>query len=120
MTKQEFISSQEAMTRCSNKRAIIWVVAFFGALIGGGALIDQIEKRGSPAWASAVFLIGMLVVVFGSIGLLMWFVKREQRRFGLLCPSCGKPLVGVCSQIAIATGNCGHCGERVFSEGQGK
>jgi hypothetical protein len=116
MTKQEFISRQKAMTQSSNKRMIGWLVVFFGVLLGGVPLSRYVEQHEELTWLGPVFGIGLFVFLIGNLPLLAWFAKRQQRRFGIYCPSCGKPLVGLSAQVVIATGHCGHCGESVFSE----
>ncbi len=116
MTKQEFISRQKAMAKSSNGRVIGWLALLFGVLLGGIPVARYVEKHEELTWIGPLFAIFVFVFLIGNFPLLAWFTKRQQKRFGLLCPACARPLIGVSAQIAIATGNCGHCGARVFGE----
>jgi len=117
MTKQEFITKQREMTRGANKRSVIWIVFFFGGLLGCAALSGYIDRHAEEyRWIGAAVGIGLFVFLIGNVALMLWFGVRQQRRFGHRCPHCNKALVGFGVQLAIATGNCGHCGERVFSD----
>jgi hypothetical protein len=116
MTKQEFISRQKAMTQYANKRLTGWLILFFGVLIGNIPLTRYVETHERLAWAGPLFGVGLFVFLIGNLCLLAWFSKGQQKRLGLSCPSCGKAVMGVRAQIAIASGNCGNCGEKVFSE----
>jgi hypothetical protein len=115
MTKQEFIVRQKAMTKSSNKWASGFLAVFFGVLLAI-ALAARVDRDKSSVWVQVFCGVAFFGFLIGWIALLAWFAKWQQRRFRVLCPSCDKPLMGVSSQIAIATGNCGHCGESVFSE----
>ena len=113
MTKQDFITKQREMSRRSNKRGAIWTVFFFAALLGGVALSSYIERHEEEyRWIGAALGIGLFAFLIGNMVLLAWFGVRQQRRFGHRCPACNKALIGVLAQVAIASGCCGHCGER--------
>src|ERR1035437_3835711 len=117
MTKQEFITRQQAMTRATNKRLGFWMVFFFAALCGCIPLSSYIERHEQDyRWIGTAFGIGLLTFLCTNLGLMAWYGLRQQRRYGHRCPHCNKSLVGFGAQIAIATGNCGQCGERVFSD----
>jgi hypothetical protein len=117
VTKQEFITRQQEMTRGLNKRLVLWLVFFFAALLGCIPLSRYIERHEQDhRWISAAMSIGLLVFFLGSLVLTLWYAARQQRHFGHRCPSCKKALVGFGISLAIATGNCGNCGERVFSD----
>lgn len=117
MTKQEFIAKQREMMHSGNKRSAIWIVLFFGGLIGCAALSGYIERHAEEyRWIGAAFGVGLLFFFGANIALMWWFGARQQRSFGHRCPHCNKALVGFGVQLAIATENCGHCGERVFDD----
>lgn len=115
MTRQEFISRQEALRKSGNKIGIVFLVVFFGFLLGG-IPIGDLADHGKTV-PGIIFVFGFFGFLIGFLLFLRRFKKRHQKRFNLSCPSCGKPLLGVISQVAIATGNCGYCGARVFDEG---
>ena len=56
-------------------------------------------------WAVGGFILGVLFFV-------VFLVFSSQR--GVPCRHCGKRLFGIPGQIAVATGNCGYCGEKAF------
>lgn len=117
MTKHEFIAKQREMTRGANKRSAISIVFFFGGLIGCAALSGYIDRHAEEyRWISAAVGIGLFVFLIANVALILWFGLRQQRSLGHRCPHCNKALVGIGVQLAIATGNCGHCGERVFND----
>jgi hypothetical protein len=81
------------------------------------ALIAFITKRVTETgldFTSVVFL----VVFVPTIAVLMvcTLLKPEKclPQLGLVCPVCGKPLVGLASQAIITTGRCGSCGSQVL------
>ena len=113
MTKQEFMMKQQAMVRRGTICVGIGLAILFPILIGFVSLGRYVEQF---HWLNAAIPIGMLAVLLGSLALLGWFAARQQRHFGHRCPHCKKALTGSLARIAIATGNCGCCGEKVFGE----
>ena len=116
MTKPEFISRQKAMTKSSNKWTAGFLVVFFGVLLANIPLAGFMDREKPASWVQIVYGFTLFGFLIGNIPLMLWFVKRQQTRFGVRCPSCGKPLVGLSAQVVVATGNCGQCGERIFNE----
>jgi ribosomal protein S27AE len=117
MTKQEFISKQQTMNKAVNKRLAFWLVFFFAALLSGIPLSDYIERHEQNyRWIGAVSGIALLAFLLANVAAMAWYGLRQQKRLGHRCPRCGKALIGFLVQIAIATSNCSHCGERVFAE----
>jgi hypothetical protein len=116
MTRQEFISRQNAMTHGLTKRSIIWIVLFFGGLIGCAFVSSYLDEHSeSYQWASKALGIGLLVFLVTTMVLLVVFNHKWQKQFGYRCPKCNKRLFGFLAQLAIASGNCGYCGKPVFS-----
>jgi hypothetical protein len=104
------------MEKSGNKRMIGWIVLFFGVLLGSIPLSRYIEAHPEMTWIGPLFGIGLIIFFLANVSLLAWFTKHQQKRFGISCPGCGKPIGGFNVKIAIATGNCGNCGEPVFTE----
>lgn len=115
MTKQEFIARQKALVARGRKWGIAWCVLFLVLTLGGIAVGDYLDSDTTPACFRIGFGVAFFAFLLGTVPWLLWFFKNQQRQFGLLCPSCGKAL-GAMGAIVIASGNCGHCGERVLSE----
>jgi hypothetical protein len=112
VTKQEYIAKQRAMTRGVNKRLVCWLIVFFGGLGAMIPFLDYIDQHSEKAWMGNVVGIGLAIFLFGNFVWLAVFAKRQKRQFGVQCRNCSKQIVN--SQIAIATGNCGFCGEKLF------
>lgn len=115
MSKEEFIIKQAELRRVGNRWSAIWLVVFFGGLFGIAGLSRYLERDPERYRAVGTALgIGFLVFLFGSVGVMLWFGVRQQKRFGHRCPGCNKLMVGNLAQIAVASGHCGLCGENVF------
>ncbi|EEF62639.1 hypothetical protein [Pedosphaera parvula] len=116
MNKKEFISQQQAMIREGKKPVMILLIGslsvFFGLLFAGTLVDDHKEY----AWLGGMVIFGLIIFVIGAGVLTIRFTKAQQKKFGMNCPACNKPVSGVGVQIAIATGSCGHCGESIFEE----
>ena len=109
MNKKEFASR----IRIRDKK--FYRVLFAGMTAVGiwmlsAPFLDHFYKFNEPksvtlAWGifgiAAILAVMMVLAFFGS-----------QR--GMPCPHCKKRLFGIPGQIAVATGNCGFCGEKVF------
>jgi hypothetical protein len=114
MKKQEFIRNYRAMDRrCGWWAGIVLVLTFGFALTN--LFLTLGRDRNEPATTlQIVFTILFFACLIGNLPILIWVARRDRKRFRLECPKCGKPLTGVGGRIAIASGACGHCGERVF------
>jgi hypothetical protein len=108
MTKEEFIAKQQAMNSRMKKRSGCLAGFLFAGMVACIPLVNYIDHHEEEyRWIGAVFGIGVLVLLVGSIGLAIAYALREQGRFGHRCPHCKKALVGISAQLAIASGNCG-------------
>ncbi len=43
-------------------------------------------------------------------------MKRLQQEHRVLCPRCGKALIGLTGELALTTGRCGGCGDRIVTD----
>ena len=117
MTKQDFISRLEQNKEVSGKNVGLGLLAFFVVGISCVVFLGWMEKMKLPAWIENIIGVLTLVVMISPIFIMGWAVSRNLKKRNLLlpCPHCGHSLEGrVSAQIVIATGNCGHCGERVI------
>ena len=115
MTKREFIAKQAELRRAGNRWSAIWLVVFFGGLFGIAGLSSYLERDAEQYRAIGTALgIGLMVFLFVSVGAMLWFGVRQQKRFVHRCPGCNKLMVGNLAQIAVASGHCGLCGGNVF------
>jgi hypothetical protein len=120
MTKQEFISNRQAMTRSSNRTSVVFIVILFGGLLLNIPLAGYMDRAKPEKWIQLLYGIGFFGFLILNFPLLIWVGKRQHKRFRLECPNCHKPLVGALGQIAVASGACGHCGEPVFTDAKGR
>jgi hypothetical protein len=109
MTREEFLKNKEAAEKYSKRFSMLWLPIFFAILIGNLFLVKKIPEEYS--W---VFLVVFFAFLFGNLAFTLWIEKRNIERNNLKCPSCKKALVQSAGQIAIATGNCAHCGSNIF------
>jgi hypothetical protein len=116
MTKQEFVEKQLAWKHISARTSAIWIISWFSIMGGLIWLKNYVEAHVHADWVNPTFSICFLVVVVGITPFLICFTKRQQKRLGVICSSCGKPLVGRKSKEVIVTGNCSYCGKKIFSE----
>lgn len=76
----------------------------------GGALLDGLLNwGGSTVFRQAYLIFGIILFVVYLMALVGSGVLR-----GVPCRHCKKRLFGIPGQIAVATGNCGYCGEKAF------
>lgn len=92
-----------------------WGALFFGILIANLPIARWMDHHKVDLWLHVAYGISVFSFLFGQVPLLLWFSRWQARKYGLLCPACAKPLFGVSAQVAIATGNCDHCGSEVFT-----
>ena len=114
MTREDFITRQRAYNRYRDRLFTISFIVIFGLLFAIGPIVDWIEEHRPLAWLDVA---AYCAAVVGSPLLVVVFIVRARRKYGLLCPACGNGLTGACGQIAVATGKCGHCAAPVFDDG---
>jgi hypothetical protein len=95
-------------------------------IVGSISAIDLLEIGSAGAAEPAnsvgdvifgVWMTGALLAVFFAIILLILYVKKRARAFGLVCPRCDTTFLLTFQQsLAVATGRCGRCGLRLFPE----
>ncbi|HXA44586.1 MAG TPA: hypothetical protein VNZ25_03695 [Candidatus Angelobacter sp.] len=112
MTKDEFISRQETMKHYGHKIALLWLTGF-GAFalcsVPFGTYIKQNE------WVQSLFAICFLIYFVGGIVFISLLNRRNQKKLGIICPNCAKPLFRTSAKSIIATGKCGRCGEKIIN-----
>jgi hypothetical protein len=113
MTKHEFILQTRTRERQFKQRGF-WGGIFVALLLIGMAVVDYLQQHDKLHWAGSLDLrtvIGVLwLVCVGYIGIIAILSTWP----GAQCPHCRKQLYGAPAQIAVATGNCGYCGEKAF------
>jgi len=103
-------------------RAWVAVAVGFGGLVVASILIGLGDRLGWPGVFEPIFFVGGWVVLLTSFGVLWRRERRLRARYQVHCPSCGEPLLDSTSsrpgvsraELAIATGNCPHCGAHIL------
>src|SRR5262245_46309150 len=105
--------------RRAGKLFVTWfVVGVIGIIISGLFLIAW-KCSEEQSWLSWGYLVCGVLCFLGGSALMMRSARNIGRRESesrIICPSCAKTISGHGRLIAIATGNCCHCGEPVFAE----
>lgn len=112
MTKQEYIARQKAMTHGMNRRALWGLPALAAIFAIFFSFCFYMDRHPQSAWMGNLIGGGLTALLLGCFLWMLLTIRQHQRDFGVKCRSCGKNIVS--SQIAIATGNCGYCGEKLF------
>jgi hypothetical protein len=108
MTKQEFVLQLRSRDRQYVIRGWIALLLIVTGL-GAAAFLEHLAFHEGLNKVCYGLLAGLLLI--GTVALICWGEPR-----GVPCPHCRKRLFGVVAQIAVATGNCGFCGEEVFEQ----
>lgn len=120
MTKQEFIQQYQISKRAETRRllilAAITVVILTPAFILAPRAIYYINQSDPSHWVSSVK--GNLVWgIWGCFLLMFAFASRRlSQPYGAACPVCGEKLYRTSAYLALITGNCGFCSEKVFDD----
>jgi hypothetical protein len=111
MNRQDLIDfSQSELRRQSRwgaRLAGFFIVWMLGLLLIPATGLDRLES----VW---LFLAILVPYIFLPIIALIVLVRRMTQRIPR-CPHCGIRLARFLLPIAVATGNCGHCGRSVES-----
>ena len=78
-------------------------------------LVIVILRWGNRPFAAPVEILWFLAlfgISFASPRWNRWYMRKVM----LVCPSCGTPYLGPAAQVAVASGRCGRCGERVLND----
>jgi hypothetical protein len=116
ITKQQFIAAVQEHERVAARWAKI-VGFFLAGLIFGLAALDYAKSSGYLAWLGTTDPSGVFAVLW-CVGLLVVVGLQIARtwRCRVLCPLCKKQLVQFSARIAVATGVCSYCGEKIFEQ----
>ena len=109
-TKQEFISKQQALQTGEKKRVLITILLMFGPWVGVTPFLKNLNDQ---PWLEPVLPVAFLGWIFLVVVTISLNKKKLTKLSWRLCPHCHQTFN---AQIAIASDNCGHCGEKVFSE----
>jgi hypothetical protein len=120
MTRKEFLEENQRAMRDATRHSLNVVVPAFILLIGlmlcAKPLIEYINRHDCLDW-----VVSLKSYWFeGGLGfVLLFFIfagRCVRQPFGVPCPACRRRLVGVTGRLAVITGNCGYCGEKVVED----
>ena len=115
MTLESYISKTKIWWRIQLISAGIFMLGLLMAGIPTSFLVARIDKDEvggfTIIFTSVSFLLVAAIMFYG----LVEYPKHRLRQLGLRCPNCNKQLVGLSSQVVVATGRCGFCGGQVLN-----
>ena len=116
MTKSELIARQSKLKRSAATGTIAFLVIFIGVLIGNRWLALFMDRGDRPLALHILYGICFFGFLVAALWFAIWSAQRRDRRFGMMCPTCGKTISGVLAHIAVASDRCGYCGTRLFPD----
>jgi hypothetical protein len=114
MTKDEFDSKRNALNRYGFIMALLWVAGFGFFILWPYFATGKMDMH----WTSPLFQTCFVIYFLGGPILMLWLGIRWQKRFGAVCPKCGKLFLSnkISAKNVRDTGKCIHCGETIISE----
>lgn len=107
MNRKELAAQIRSRANQNKRQTIVWLT-ILGLWMVAGALLDNLLN-----WFGSTFL-RYAYGVLGFVLFVIFLLAVAVSQMGVPCPHCKKRLSGVAGQIAVATGNCGYCGEKAF------
>ncbi|MBI5775728.1 MAG: hypothetical protein HZA89_18580 [Verrucomicrobia bacterium] len=112
MTQDEFIQQAEDSRRREGRCGLLLMGVFLLMAVTGVPLVNYLDLE-QPNAGKIIVLALYAIAIFGLARLSL----NQQLKFTLKCPHCSKMLAGYSVQIVVASGNCGHCGKQIISDG---
>ena len=106
MTKETFLQLRKSLARETPPLDRIAAISLFGLAVLGIPIGLLLQKPIAFAYIALLLLASICYLIYS----LRW-----ARKTGLLCHSCQRPMLRQAGDIALATGNCPHCGRSAFS-----
>jgi hypothetical protein len=115
MTRKEFSSRRDALRRNGAWYYFGFLALIFALLFSTDFLSDYIKHHYQIERPEIAVLTLILVIIF-VIGIPMDYLSKFlARKYGLVCPACGKSLTDkVIPGKVLVTGKCRHCKNTVF------
>lgn len=110
MTREQFVQRRAEFVTRDRRFNIVYLAVFFGLLIAAIPLSSYVPKT-----LNTQFVIGFLGLLAVNAIIMMWSGLNQAKRAGLVCDSCKGGLLNTPGNIAVATGNCPHCGKQAFA-----
>ena len=105
MKKEEIIQKQGQTKRL--------LARFLMAMLVLTGILATVAGTASPAHLALTGNICIIVLVTCVLGGIVWIGRLTDIR----CPLCKKSIQGgIQAPLALTTGKCGHCGERIIDE----
>jgi hypothetical protein len=109
MNREEFKAQQRELMPHNPRR---WGFAYLAAVAAQITALCVLALSGYKHWSIGWLGSCSLIVLVLSP---LLFRRYMRRRFGVRCPNCGKPLLGVDAGIALFSGYCWYCRKKVVS-----
>ena len=113
MTKPAFILCLKTRER-RGRHFMTAGIAFLGLSLIAAAVADSFRDGSFFQGSMSKLASGLLLV--GVIGAVLLIIVGAAANTGIPCAKCGRRLFQFSASIAVATGNCGYCGQKAFDE----
>ncbi|WP_407353293.1 hypothetical protein [Luteimonas sp. R10] len=111
MTKDQFVRCRAEFYQRDRRFNFVYLALFFGLLIAAIPLSSHV-----PEQYQGVVGISFITVLVANAAIFTLRGRGQAKRAGLVCRSCRGGLLGAPGNIAVATGNCPHCGQAAFAQ----
>ena len=111
LTKDQFVRARAEFYRKDRRFNAVYLSLFFVLIIGAVPLSSFV-----PEHYQAAVGICYVLALLANAGIYTLRIRKQAERAGLVCRTCGGRLLGAPGDIAVATGNCPHCGQASFRQ----
>jgi hypothetical protein len=111
VTRDQFVQRRSEFHRRDRRVNVIYLTLFFGFLFAAIPLSSLVPERYQGAAG-----ISFVVLLFANAAIFTLRARGQAKRASLVCRSCSGGLIGVPGDLAVATGNCPHCGQPAFAQ----
>ncbi|MNM34992.1 hypothetical protein D3C81_456540 [compost metagenome] len=111
MTKDQFVKRRSEFHARDRRFNTVYLILFFGVLLAAIPLASLV-----PEQYQGVAGISYLVLLIANAAIFTLRDRNQAQRAGLVCRSCKGGLLGMPGDMAVATGNCPHCGQSPFAQ----
>ena len=110
MTKDQFVRRRSEFYKRDRRFNAVYLALFFAVLIAAIPLSSRVPEQYQGAAG-----ISFLVLLVTNAAIFTLRSRGQAKRAGLVCRSCNGGLLGMPGDMAVAIGNCPHCGQLAFA-----
>lgn len=110
-SRDEFLANEKKYQR----RTILFLILWLFAIIAWCLVVLIFNLLNRSLLIKSLTLSSGVFIYFGCLYATLWPSKRLLRKFNLLCPQCGKRLVGQKKPSVAITMHCEYCNARIIA-----